>query len=596
VAFTERQEAFLQRIRETGNATQSARDLDIPTGTWGAWNARSGKFRLAYQKAMGYFIESEEVPEGQVPGFLEWRERHCAYLVNGKAHRAENYWFQHEAITAIEKYDNVIMVLPPGHLKTTLAGIEYPTWNIMRDRNFRALIIRANGQVAGDNTAAIGVRLSDHDYYAEMSRRLVEQGEEPISNPITRYGGKDGFQPQGRKMGERWAGNEFTVSGRTSGEKDSTVTAIGMDGAIPGFRADLIVMDDPQDPTKYDASGEEYSKKLMKKFERDISGRLLPGGKTVILANRLGPDDFVGMMIDRYQDDPDWKIIYFPAVIERVDTNRVRREPLCPEVFSLEELDKRRKKVGEDAWAFHYMQENVSLASATFSHQQMDACKDYDRELGEIPHKATHKILGVDPAVTGYCAMVGWGVNPQTGMRYLLDFVNEKGMRNEDNIAQRAVYEAERLGCQTIVVEVRNIQQSIFEKVKDLCRGKGIRVMDYKTATATGAQAQETEFDISSIGKLMDERMVSLPYKLTDHDTTKRMDELIAQFVRWRPRPSGKTSWHLTRDIVMATLFAESQARKFVKSAKRTKGGHYRSDIPQWAKNKAGGWVWHKAG
>jgi hypothetical protein len=572
MAFTDRQEQLLERIRETQNATQSAVDLGIPKGTWQAWCARDGRFRLAYQKALGRFVEDEPVPEGQVPGFLTWRELHCAYLVNGKAHRAENYWFQHEAIKAIESYDNVIMVLPPGHLKTTLAGIEYPTWNIMRDRNFRTLIIRANGQVAGDNTAAIGVRLSDHDYYAEMSRRLVEQGEEPLSNPITRYGGKNGFQPQGRKMGERWAGNEFTVSGRTSGEKDSTVTAIGMDGAIPGFRADLIVMDDPQDPTKYDASGEEYSKKLMKKFERDISGRLLPGGKTVVLANRLGPDDFVGMLIDRYEDDEDWKIIYFPAVIERTSGNKLRRMPLCPEVFSLEELDKRRRKVGEDAWAFHYMQENVSLATATFSHQQMDACKDYDRELGEIPAKATQRILGVDPAVTGYCAMVAWGVNPETGMRYLLDFVNEKGMRNED------------------------IQQSIFEKVKELSRGKNIRVMDYKTATATGAQAQETEFDITSIGKLMDERMVSLPYKLADHETTKRIDELTQQFVRWRPRPSGKTSWHLTRDIVMATLFAESQARKFVKSAKRPKGGHYRSDIPSWAKNKAGGWVWHKAG
>jgi hypothetical protein len=131
----------------------------------------------------------------------------------------------------------------------------------------------------------------------------------------------------------------------------------------------------------------------------------------------------------------------------------------------------------------------------------------------------------------------------------------------------------------------------MYEKLREVLRGRGIRLVPYKTATATGAQAQETEFDITSIGKLMDERMVTLPFRLTDLDTQQRMGELITQFLRWRPRPAGKTSWHLQRDIVMATLFAESEARRFVRYA-QAETNPTPSSAPRWATNGSGGFSW----
>ena len=587
------QTRFLEALAEHhGNVAETCREEGFVRDTVMSWRRRHADFNAEVERIMRRG-DTVQVADGEVPDFLTWRELHCAYefLRDGKpvVQRAHNYWFQHEVVKAIESHDNVIFVLPPGHLKTTLCGIEYPTWNIMRNRNFRTLIIRANKEAAGDNTAAIGVRLSSDDYYTEMSRRLMEQGEEPLSNPITRYGGRYGFQPQGRKMGDRWSGAEFTVSGRTSGEKDSTVTSIGMDGAIPGFRADLIVIDDPQDPTKYDASGIENSNKLMKKWERDISGRLLPGGKTIILANRLGPDDFIGMLIERYEQDPDWGIVYFPAIIERFG----KEQPLCPEVFTLVELEKRRRKVGDEAWAFHYMQEEVASKFATFTRNQIDSCKQFDRQLGQVPEQATERVLGVDPAPTNYTAMVVLGVHPQSGTRYLIDFVNEKGMKNQDDICLRAVHEAQRYDCKTIVFELRSQQGMMYEKLKELLKGTGIRLEPYKTATATGAQAEEQDFNITSIGKLMDEGMFKIPFDLHDLDTQSRMGEWITQFIRWKPKPPGKTSWHLQRDLVMATLFAESQARLFVKRAGMERKPS-RRDVPSWAKNRDGGWRWRK--
>jgi hypothetical protein len=116
-------------------------------------------------------------------------------------------------------------------------------------------------------------------------------------------------------------------------------------------------------------------------------------------------------------------------------------------------------------------------------------------------------------------------------------------------------------------------------------------LVPYKTATATGAQAQETDFSITSIGTLVDERMVSFPFDLSDHETQKKMGEFITQLVRWKPKPPGKSSWHLVRDLVMAMLFAESEARKFVKLADRKLPTRRRGDVPAWAMNKDGGWA-----
>jgi hypothetical protein len=189
--------------------------------------------------------------------------------------------------------------------------------------------------------------------------------------------------------------------------------------------------------------------------------------------------------------------------------------------------------------------------------------------------------------------MVVLGVDPGSGTRYLIDFLNERGLRTEDNIAQRAVDMAVQYQCHVINCEVRNIQASIFEKIRDMARPHGIDVRDYKTASATGAQAQESDFNITSIGKLMDERMFRLPFA-SDPDTQRRMHEFIGQFKNWRPRPPGKTSWHLIRDIVMATLFAEYEARQFVRNASQETKRPRRGDAPKWASNKEGGWAWTK--
>jgi hypothetical protein len=522
------------------------------------------------------------------PDFLAWRVMHNAYLdrTTKKVKRAKNFPYQRQWINDMESANRLIMVIHPGAGKTTSIS-EYVTWNIMRDRNFRSMIIRANEDEATKNVAQIGTRLVCDNYHW-MIERMEEQGDPPITCPVCLYGGRDGYATQShgrnRKLDEQWSRGALTVSGRTSGDKEATVEAYGADTPIAGVRSDLIVLDDAQNPQKYRTTGAPHSDKMLGWFKEDVLGRLYDDQKVVIIGNRLGSADFVGRLIAEYGDY--WKVVYYPAVLN-ADTKRV----LVPELWTYDALMRKRKEVGEEIWAFQWQQQEINEADSTFVRDVVELCRDPDLALGDRG-SATHVVLGIDPAIVNFCAMVVWGVNPESGVRTLIDFVNERGMKSEDNIAARAGELCAKYGVRTCVVETNNIQATVFNKVKSTVAPLGVRCVDYKTVTATGASAEAVDFDITSIATLFQERLVKLPYADVG-DNQKRVREFIEQFLLWRPKPPGRSSWHLTRDLVMATLFAESEARKAVKRGEIKKSTKT-NRAPAWAKNKTGGYIWQR--
>jgi hypothetical protein len=580
---------FLEALASTkGNIAKACRLTGISRNTVIARQKTNLGFRSQIERVRHRDTLVDQEALG-VPSFFEWRERHCAYQdpITGKYKHAENFWFQFQAMDDINKANRLVMVLPPGSGKTTLFGIEYPTYCTMRDRNFRTTIIRSNADEAGKNLTAISERLSEHAYYEWLIARLLEQGDPPIIDPITAYGGELGFiTGRGGKVSEQWSRQALTVSGKTSGEKEPSVQAKGWGSGLAGNRADLIILDDAQDPKKYGESGGRHTEKMMELFQSLILGRVYPHQKLIVLGNRLGPDDFIGALIREYTNNPEWHIVNYPAVV-----SEERRQPLAPELWTWEGLQSKRREVGEDVWAFHWMQEELSSVGATFTRDQLDANKDFDRSLGERPSKASQVVVGVDPAIRGFCAIVALGVDPSSGTRYLIDLLNERGMRTWDHVAAAVTEMARRHEARTVVVETNNTQGDVYERIRAEVQKLGIRCVAYNTATSTGARAEETEFDISTIGKLADDRLFRLPFG--DAETRVKVGNYIEQFCMWRPRPSGKSSWHLIRDQVMATLFAESEARRFVKSAQRPRKERKR-DVPDWAENGSGGWAWRR--
>lgn len=488
---------------------------------------------------------------GDVPAFLQWREQHCAYIdgSTGRAVMAKNNWYQKDAYANFEEHNRLIMVLPPGHIKTTLFAIEHSTWAIQNNRNVRILNIQKNEEEAAKVIAAVQDRLTDHEYYQHLQDRLVAQGDGLLINPIAAYGGRNGYKALER-TGARWGAHAFKVSGRTAGEKDDTMQAKGAGSQIQGIRSDIIILDDIQDPSRISPIDTD---KLAQWFQRVILGRLLGHQKLVILGNLFHPSDFMNWLIETYGDM--WPVVRYPAILES-------GEPLCPELWSIEGLEAKKKEVGETTWFYTWMQAEGDVEDATFRREAMEEAKDPDFIMGETPAQVTHTFIGVDPALSQFCAIVCWGLDIRTGQRYLIDIFNQKGMRNWEEVMAVILRFTSKYSASAVAIEWNNTQQHIHnsEWFKREIRALGAKILPYQTRTSTGARAEADDFDISSVGALFDSGLVTMPYG--DNASREAVDDYVSQCLIWRPKPPTTRSWHLTRDMVMATLFAEYPARE----------------------------------
>lgn len=251
---------------------------------------------------------------------------------------------------------------------------------------------------------------------------------------------------------------------------------------------------------------------------------------------------------------------------------------LCPEVWTWDGLMSKKDEVGERAWFYTWAQDEGSFDTRTFTREAMEAAKTEDYRLGEVPHAVTDFFMGVDPAAaaSGHCAIIGWGLDRRTGQRYLLDIFNETGMRTWDLVVDAIVEQAKRLqasGSATFraaIIERTNTQLTLIndQRLHRAIKGMGARVVEYRTRTGTGGQAKRDSFDISTIGGLYDAGLVSLPYGGTIPER-QRVDAYVEQFLSWRVDAEGRSIKHLKRDMVMATLFAESEARKILNRPKK---------------------------
>lgn len=562
-----------QRLGDRHEAEQLALDaIGISKHAVQRWRDNEPAFRRRYNDMLRRRKKHND--QGGFPDFLDFRERHFAYIDRNtnRVVRATNFWYQSDASTKLDSFDRQIMVLPPGHAKTTLFAIERPTYEIMKDRNWRGLVSQKSEVEARKVVAAVQERL-ECDYYHWFIEKMTEQGDDPIECPVCRYSNGVPFKPSGRQSGDKWGANGFRVEGRTSGEKDDTFQAKGAGAQILGVRSDYIVLDDIQDPLQAMRSMQD-TENLVDWFHAVILGRLYSKQKLVVLANFYAPDDFAHRLIDRH---PEWPVTKYPAI-----TNDATQDVLVPELWTYKELIEKKKEVGDQVWHYTWMQEEGSFDSQVFKREMLEEAKDEDYVLGDRPGHVTHLFLGVDPAISKYCAIVAWGLDIRTGQRFLVDVFNRKGLRTFSNIQSACLDLAARHGAVVAAIEMNNVQGSISNDPGFLreMRNAGCKVTTYQTRTETGARAEHDAFDISSIGTLFDRGLVTLPYGGTKDDREK-VDKYVEQLLQWRPGVK-----YLTRDMVMATLFAESEAYP-VAARGRNEKKPYTPRVPKFVSNRA---------
>jgi hypothetical protein len=190
----------------------------------------------------------------------------------------------------------ILLNIPPNHAKSMTITVDYVTWMLCQNPNFRILIVSQTQRLAADFLYAIKQRLT-HPMYEDLQAA---------------YAAGVGFNTKSAS----WQATRVTFGDelRESSEKDPNIEAVGIGGQIYGKRADMIIVDDAV--TLSNASDFE---RQIKWLNQDVRSRLNPTGKLIIIGTRVAALDLYRELRneDRYPGGiVPWTYLAMPALLE----------------------------------------------------------------------------------------------------------------------------------------------------------------------------------------------------------------------------------------------------------------------------------------
>lgn len=215
--------------------------------------------------------------------------------------------------------DRLMVLMPPGSAKSTYVSIIYPAWWFVQHPH--------SSIIATSHTARLSA------YFARRAQRLIIENANQLGYAIA---------PDSR-AGSNWS----TTNG---GE----YFAVGARGAVVGRRADLVLIDDPV-RSQADADSLTIRDRTWDWFRSELTTRLKPGGRVILIMTRWHEDDLGGRLIE--QASADWRVLKLPAIAEDGDPlGRPVGAPLWPEWENASALERKRVSLGERTWLALFQQ------------------------------------------------------------------------------------------------------------------------------------------------------------------------------------------------------------------------------------------------
>lgn len=171
------------------------------------------------------------------------------------------------------------------------------------------------------------------------------------------------------------------------------VVATGIGGPLTGKGCKWLIIDDAL-KNREEAESPVIRQKHWDWLTSTAMTRVEPGGSILINATRWHDDDLIGRV---QQEFPDWIGIHMPAIYEDKDprTGKIIERSLWPSRWTITELKKKRRLVGEFDWASLYQGQPRPKGGRLFR-----AATRYQVPMiaeSNVPYKI---IIGADPAAT----------------------------------------------------------------------------------------------------------------------------------------------------------------------------------------------------
>lgn len=473
--------------------------------------------------------------------------------------------------------DTIIINTPPGHAKSTTITMNYVTYKIVTNPDFRVIII--------SKTEA-------------MAKKFLHGIKRRLTNPAFSKLQIDFAPPEGfERSSEMWSSKMIYFGHNDSDQKDPTVEVLGIGNQIYGARADLIILDDVADTH----NAHQYESHL-DYIMQDVMTRDAP---LLVVGTRVAPVDIYSELMnpEHYDDEEsDWTYLSQPAILEGADDDPENWVTLWPKSdqphavhpgsqdkdglwpkWDGPRLAKLRRKIKPSTWQLVYMQQPVS-EDMTFTVEAVNGCQT-KRHRGEMPPGLSnlYVVAGLDPASSaGFTAAVCLAVDRRTGKRYLIDVFNRQvraaGLRQliEDWTEKYPINEwrVEKNAFQSFLTQDREINQFLA--------ARGVRLKEHQTLN----NKNDPEWGVASMDALFrgwqdKQGLIDLP-GLSPNEAYRQFKD---QLITWYPEhPKSQKI-----DLLMALWFAETAAREQVKDMGLKRQNHL--DNPFLSENDRAGQV-----
>ena len=268
------------------------------------------------------------------------------------------------------KIKRLIVNMPPRHTKSEFASYFLPAWMI--GKNPKLKIIQAT------HTAELAVR------FGRKAKHLMDTEEYKEVFPT-------------RLM------EDSKAAGRWETEQGGEYFAVGVEGAVTGRGADLLIIDDPH--SEQDAMSKKALDRAYEWYTAGPRQRLQPGGRIVLVMTRWNKGDLTGLL-QKAQSEPkadQWEVVEFPAIMPS-------GKPVWPEYWDIEQLESVKASVALPKWNAQYMQNPTSEEGALIKREWW---RKWPETRG-IPH-CDYVIQSYDTAylkkeTADFSAITTWGV------------------------------------------------------------------------------------------------------------------------------------------------------------------------------------------
>jgi len=273
---------------------------------------------------------------------------------------AKHHLLMIEKLEAVARgdIDRLMILAPPGSAKSTYVSVLFVAWFLAQHPH--SAIIAASHTV-----------------------ELAERFGRKVRNTITEHARTLGY---GLSATNKAAGRWETDSG---GE----YFAAGISGPITGRRADLVVIDDPV-KGRIEADSEPTQRHTWEWWQSDLSTRLKPGARVVLVMTRWNVADLGGKLLeDMRTGGKKWDVLSLPMEAGLSDPlNRLPGELLWPDWFNADMV--KQAKRDTRTWSALYQQRPTADEGAIL-------LRTYWRPWTDpVPEKPTMVLISLDPAYT----------------------------------------------------------------------------------------------------------------------------------------------------------------------------------------------------